>query len=293
MLLGVHHGVAQGGGLFSVPQLFYIPQVDGLPVDGHSIPSQGFELDPVAPKFRRRGGATLEAGQGCRRQRSGADRERGGFLLGQRGDVLGDVAVHLKDGVRHMEIGSRASGHQNGGNAVHLIEFPHPVNEGGDRLHVPVDDPLHQFVPDHEVGGAGVLIDKQQGSPRLHGLYHVGCLGGAAAGVLRGEGGSVLAVGQVVDEHGDIRAADAASVLRADFHRTFVGDYIFPAIPGDVVVYPQLQSFEKGGLSVIAAAYNQGNSLPDSHAGEFTPVGQVQGDRQLPGRTEGDSIFHR
>ena len=59
-----------------------------------------------------------------------------------------------------------------------------------------------------------------------------------------------------------------------------------------MVVYPQLQGFEKGGLAVVAAAYNQGNSLADSHAGEFAPVGQVQGDRQLLGRTDGDSLFH-
>ena len=76
-----------------------------------------------------------------------------------------------------------------------LIELPDPVKKGGDGFHIPVDDPLHQLVPDHEVGGAGVLVDEQQGGPSLQSLHHVGRLGGAAAGILRGKGCSVFSVG--------------------------------------------------------------------------------------------------
>ena len=42
-----------------------------------------------------------------------------------------------------------------------VIQFPGPLDKRRDGLHIPVDDPLHQFVPDHEVGGAGILVDQE------------------------------------------------------------------------------------------------------------------------------------
>ena len=215
----------------------------------------------------------FSGGQGVRTQG-----ESGGLLFGQVGDVPGDIAVHLDDVVRRVEIGPGAARHQNGGQAPAVIQLPHPVQEGGDRLHVPADDPLHQLVPDHKVGGAGVLVHKQHPGPGLQSLHHVGRLRGAAAGVLGGESGGVLAVGQAPDEHRDVGVHDAPPVLRPDLHGRGIGDDILPAIPGDVVIHPQLQGFQQGGLAVIAPAHDEGHPPGDAHAGEFAPVGQVQGD---------------
>ncbi len=51
------------------------------------------------------------------------------------------------------------SSHNDRGYPEYIIQIPHPLNKRGDRLHIPVDDSLHQFVPHHEVGGAGIFIE--------------------------------------------------------------------------------------------------------------------------------------
>lgn len=142
-----------------------------------------------------------------------------------------------------MEIGSAASGHQDRGDAEAVVEFPHPVNEGDDGLAVPVDDPLHQLVPDHEIGGAGVLVNEENFASRLHGFHHIGGLGSAAAGVLRGEAGGISAVWQVADKHGDIHCGNASAVFSTKFYGGVIGNYILPPIPGDVIVDAKLQRF--------------------------------------------------
>ena len=212
--------------------------------------------------------------------------------LGQGGDVPGLVPVHLDHPVGRVKIGAGAPRHQNGGHPPAVVQLPDPLQEGGDGLHVPMNHPLHQLVPDHEVGGAGVLVDEQQGGPRLQALHHVGSLGGAAAGVLRLKGYGVLPVGQAVDEHGDIGAPDAPAVLRPDFHGGAVGDDIFAAVPRHVVIDTQLQGLQQGGLPVVAAPHDQGDPPGNPHAGDLPPVGQVQRHRQLPGGAEGHRPLH-
>ncbi len=98
-------------------------------------------------------------------------------------------------------------------------------------------------------------------APASMASHHAGGLGGAAAGVLGGEMDSVLSVGQVVDKHGDVGVPDAPPVLGTDLDRCAVGDDILPPIPGDVVVHPQLQGLEQGGLPVVAAAHDQSDPL--------------------------------
>ena len=216
-----------------------------------------------------------------------------GLLLGQSGNIPGNVPVHLNDVVSNVKVGSGAPGNKDCGDAVGVIELPDPVQKWGDGLHVPVDDPLHQLVPDHEVGGAGVLVHEQQGGTGLHALHHIGRLRGTAAGVLSAEMDGVFTVWQVVDEHGDVRAPDAPPVLRSDFYCGGICDYIFPAVACDMVVDAQLQSLEEGGLAVVAAAHNQGDTLGNAHAGELPVVGELQRHSQLLGGLKGDSIFHR
>ena len=77
----------------------------------------------------------------------------------------------------------------------------------------------------------------------LHSLYHIGGLGGAAAGVLRGEAGGVSAVWQIADKHGDIHRGNASAVLRPEFYGGVISNHVFPPVPGDVIVDAKLQSF--------------------------------------------------
>ena len=81
---------------------------------------------------------------------------------------------------------------------------------------------------------------------------------------------------------------DAAAVLGPHLDGGGVGDDHLPAVPGDVVVDPQLQGLEQGGLAVVAAPHDQGDPLGDAHAGDLAPVGQGELHRQLRRGLEGN-----
>ena len=103
----------------------------------------------------------------------------------------------------------------------------------------------------------------------------------------------ILAVGQIVDEQGDIRTPDTPAILRADLHRVGGSNDIFPTIPGDMVVHPSLQGLQQRGLSMIAAPYDEGDALGNPHTGNLSPVGQLQRHRQLRRGAEGHRVLHR
>ena len=144
-----------------------------------------------------------------------------------------------------------------------------------------MDDPLHQLVPDHEVRRAGILVDQQKRRSRLNALHHVRRLGGTPAGVLGTEPHRVLAVGKVVDEHGDIRLLDAPPVLGTDLHRRIVRDHILSPVSRDMVIDAQFQRFQKGRFSVVSASHDQSNPFFDPHACDLSSVGQFHGHLQL------------
>ena len=43
---------------------------------------------------------------------------------------------------------------------------------------------------------------------------------------------------------------------------------------------------------MVAASHNQGDARWNAHAGDLSPVGQVQGDRQFRRRLEGHAVLH-
>ena len=144
-----------------------------------------------------------------------------------------------------MEIRARASRYDDRGNAVIVIQLPDPFDKRCDRLHIPVDDSLHQLIADHEVRGAGVFVNEQKGCARLYALHHVCRLGSTAAGVLCAEADGIFPVRQVIDKHGNVCLLDAPSILGADLHRRVVRDHIFPSVACDVVVHSQFKRFQK------------------------------------------------
>ena len=143
-----------------------------------------------------------------------------------------------------MEVGPTAAYHQNQGNPSLLPEVQSPLQKGGDGLLLPGDHRLHQLVPNHEIGGGGVLVHQKKAAARLQRLGDVGGLGGTAAGVQGGKMGGVPAAGQVVDEQRDVRVRHLTAILRADFHCGAVGENILPAVPGNVVVNAALQRLQ-------------------------------------------------
>ena len=50
-----------------------------------------------------------------------------------------------------------------------------------------------------------------------------------------------------MDEEGDIDVADASGVLGAELSGACIGDDIFTAVPGDVVVYAALKRLQRDG----------------------------------------------
>ena len=156
-----------------------------------------------------------------------------------------------------------------------------------------MDDPLHQLVPDHEVRRAGILVDQQKRRACLNALHHVRCLGGAPAGILGTESHRVLAVGEVVDEHGDIRLLDAPPVLGTDLHRRIVRDHILSPVSRDMVIDAQLQRFQKGGFPVVSASHDKGDPFFDPHARDLSSVGQFHSHLQFFRRAELHTSLHR
>lgn len=93
--------------------------------------------------------------------------------------------------------------------------------------------------------------------PASHSFYDTGSLGGTSTGVFRGKTTGVFLVRKIIDEEGDIYIFDEASVLGAEFQGGFVGDDVFAAVTGNMVVDAKLQGIQKRGFAMIAAAHDQ------------------------------------
>ena len=87
------------------------------------------------------------------------DGEGGCLFFGKGRDIFGQIAFHLDNAARLMEIRAGTAGHQDGGDAIIPIEFLYPVDKGRNRFRLWMDDTLHQFVTDHKVGGAGIFVN--------------------------------------------------------------------------------------------------------------------------------------
>ena len=99
----------------------------------------------------------------------------------------------------------------------------------------------HEGVAHHEVGGRGVLVDKQRAASRLNRLDGAGRLGGGAARVERAEAGRVAPVGQVVNEQGDVHLVDCTAVLGTQLHGRGIARDILAPVTCHMVVHPFLQ----------------------------------------------------
>ena len=294
MLLRIAHAVSERRHLLTVRDLLHIPQINRLLIDHDSLSSHRLHLDPVISlKCRRRLRASPEIRFLRLLLRACEHRVTLRLFLRIFCDILRHIAVHLYNRICDVEVRSRASRHDHRRNAVILIEFTDPLDERCDRLHIPVDDSLHQFVPDHEVCRARILIDQEKRRPRLDALHHIRRLRRTSAGVLCAEANCILSVRKVVDEHGDIRLPDAPPVLRADLHRRAVCDHIFPAVPCDMVVHAQLQRFQQCRFPMISASDNKRDPFPDAHSRNLSSVGKLQGHFQLLRGPELHSALHR
>ena len=179
--------------------------------------------------------------------------------VGLLGDIFRGVIGHADHKIGLGKIVSRAPHDQYGGDVLGSVELFDPVHKGGDGLFVSAHQLLHFVVSHHEVGGGGVLIQKKGTCSGLHAFADIGRLGGAAAGIFRGEGRCGAPEGEVVDEGGDIGSSDASAVGGANFEGHLIGDHPLPPVAWDVIVNPAFKGVEKGGLPVKSPAHNQGD----------------------------------
>ena len=207
-------------------------------------------------------------------------------------NIHGPVAVHLQDGVCDIEKCTGAAGYKDRGDSCFFVQVPGPLQKGSDGFLFPADDLLHKFIPDHKVGGGSVFVNEEQPGPRLYAFHDPCRLGGAAAGILRGEAARIFFVGKIPDKQGDIHLADGTSVLGSKLHGRVVRDHIFPSVPGDMIIHPHLQSLQESRFSVVSSSHDQGDPLFYSHPLYGTAVGQLQSRLHGSGRDKGHAAFH-
>ena len=76
-----------------------------------------------------------------------------------------------------------------------------------------------------------------------------------------------------MEEGGDVDVRHRASVLGTQGDRVVDGDGELASVPGDVVVDPEFQSLEQGGLAVVPAADDEGDPAGHAETGEAASRG--------------------
>ena len=185
-----------------------------------------------------------------------------------------------------------ASGHQDGGDICFFIQITGPFQKRGDRFLFPGDHFLHERIPDHEIGGGSVFIQKEDTASGLDPFHDPGSLGSAAAGILCRKTAGVFFVGKIVDKKRNIHVFDKTPVLGTEFQSGVVRDHILSSVPGNVVVNSQFQGVQEGGFAVVSAAHNEGDTAGDPHAGDFASMRKIQSDPERFRRPERHGILH-
>ena len=174
------------------------------------------------------------------------------------------IIIHLDHSIRNVEKCSGTSCNQNGGDPCLFIEIPCTFQKWSDGLFFPADHTLHERIPYHKVGG--ILCRKAEG---------------------------VFFVWKIVDKKRNIYVFDKTAILRAELLGRGIGNDIFTAITGNMVVNTQFQCVKQGRFAMVAAAYDQCDAAGNAHACDGSSVGQIHGNSQVFRRNKGNGIFHR
>ena len=209
------------------------------------------------------------------------------------GDIHRHIIIHLDHGICNMEKGTRASCNQDRGNPCFFKKILCSFQKWGNGLLFPADHLLHKAVTNHEIGGRGVLIQEKYPASSLHSFHNSSRLGSASAGILCGKTVSVLFIGQIIDEQGNIHIFYKSSILRTKLLGSNVCDHVLSAISCNMVINTQLQGIEQSGFSVIATAYDQRDSCRNPHTCNFPLVRQLHGNTQTIRRGKCHTVSHR
>ena len=116
--------------------------------------------------------------------------------------------------------------------------------------------------------------------------------GRAAAGVFRTEFHRIFSVRQIIDEHGYVGLLNAAPVSARIFMA--VSSVITYSRPSPAIwsYTPSSSALSRVDFPWYPPAPRSGDPHADAHAGDLSPVGQVQLDFQFIGRPERHAAFH-
>ena len=203
------------------------------------------------------------------------------------------IIIHLDHSIRNVEKCSGTSCNQNGGDPCLFIEIPCTFQKWSDGLFFPADHTLHERIPYHKVGGRSILVKKKNFTSGFHTFHDPGSLGSAAAGILCRKAEGVFFVWKIVDKKRNIYIFDKTAIFRAEFLGRGIGNNIFTAITGNMVVNTQFQCVKQGRFAMVAAAYDQCDAAGNAHACDGSSVGQIHGNSQVFRRNKGNGIFHR
>ena len=210
-------------------------------------------------------------------------REIRGHLTRPGGGVRCPVGVHGDDQVRNVQERPGTARDEHRGHALVPIQGPNPVDERSDGFAFVGHQGAHALISDHEVGGAGVLVQEQHLCSGFNGLRDRGRLRRGTRGIRGTEPPGVRARGEVGDERRNVRSRDRAAVLRAHGHGIGPRDHQFAAVTGHVVVHPVLDGLQQRGLAVIAPAHDHGHALGDAQAGDLRTIAECERDPQVVG----------
>ena len=216
-----------------------------------------------------------------------------GCLFCKTGDIDRTITIHLDHRIRLCEIGTGTACHQNGGNSKLFIQQTDPIGKRRDGLCFCCYHLLHQFIPDHKVGSAGILIYEECLCPCFNGFCHACRLGGAAAGIFCIKCCGIFPIGQMIDKERNVYLLDASAVFCPQFHGRIFCDHILSAIPLSVRIYSTLQCFQKCRFSMIAASDDDCNAFWNAHTGKGSFVRQLQGHCQRGRRHKRYRLLHR
>ena len=188
---------------------------------------------------------------------------------------------------------SGTSSYQYGRNTCFFIKVTCTLKERRDWLFIPLNDLLHKGVPYHKISGRSIFIKKEKLAFCFHTFYDSGRLGSTSAGIQCGKTMGIFFIWKVIDEERNIDIFDKTAFLRTKLNSCVICDYIFASISWDMIIYAKFKRIQKSRFAMITTAYDQSDSLWNSHSCDCSLVWKLHGNTKTFRRIERDGILHR
>ena len=195
--------------------------------------------------------------------------------------------------IRNIEESTGTACHQNRGNTGLFVQIPCTLQKWCDRFLFPANHLLHELIPQHKVGGRSVLINQEQMCACLQTFNYPGRLGSTSAGIHGREAGGILLIGKIIDKHGNIYISHGSTIFCPKLDSRSICNDKFPAITRNMVIDASLQSFQKGGFSMVSTTDDQSNTFRNCHSRDSSCMVKNKCLFHGSRRAERNGILHR